>query len=49
MALHGAKGYSLSQKRIPLFIPQRKACIAGFWLEGLHALRSGGAVYMASP
>ena len=31
------------------YIPQRKAYIAGLALEELHALRSVGAVYMASP
>ena len=49
-ALLPEKGGILFRKReYPLFIPQRKACIAGFGLEELHALRSVGAVYVASP
>lgn len=44
------KGGILFRKReYPLFIPQRKAYIAGLALEELHTLRSVGAVYMASP
>ena len=49
MALHGAKGVFSFRREYPLFIPQRKAYIAGLSLEELHALRSVGAVYMASP
>ena len=41
MALHGAKGGVLFRKREhPLYIPQRKAYIAGLALEELHALRN---------
>ena len=42
-------GVLFCEREHPLCIPQRKACIAGFGLEGLHALRSVGAVYVASP
>ena len=50
MALHGAKGGVLFRKREhPLYIPQRKAYIAGLALEELHTLRSVGAVYVAAP
>ena len=41
MALHGAKGGVLFREREhPLYIPQRKAYIAGLALEELHALRN---------
>ena len=43
-------GVSLFEKEIPLpYTHPEKIYIAGFRLEGLHALRSAGAVYMASP
>ena len=43
-------GVSLFRKEIPLpYTHPEKIYIAGFKLEGLHALRSAGAVYMASP
>ena len=51
-------GYSLSQKEnIPLTPPRERdegpspstPHIGSLWLEELHALRSVGAVYMASP
>ena len=56
-ALLPVKGGILFPKRIPPFEPPEKGegCppstpdIAGFRLEGLHALRSAGAVYVASP
>ena len=40
LALHGAKGVFSFRREYPLLNPQRKACIAGFWLEELHALRN---------
>ena len=50
------KGDILSRERISPLDPQENAralpldpAIAGLQLEGLHALRSVGAVYMASP
>ena len=56
-ALLPEKGGILFPKRIPPFEPPEKgkgSCpltphIAGFGLEGLHALRSVSAVYVASP
>ena len=56
-ALLPEKGGILFPKRIPPFEPPEKgkgSCpltphIAGFGLEGLHALRSLSAVYVASP
>ena len=56
-ALLPEKGGILFPKRIPPFEPPEKgkgSCpltphIAGFGLEGLHALRSVGAVYVAAP
>ena len=43
-------GVSLFEKEIPLpYTHPEKIYIAGFNLEGLHALRSVNAVYMASP
>ena len=56
-ALLPDKGGILFPKRIPPFEPPEKgkgSCpltphIAGFGLEGLHALRSVSAVYVASP
>ena len=48
-AARGKGGVLFRKREHPLLNPQRKAYIAGFWLEGLHALRSVGAVYMASP
>ena len=48
-AARGKGGVLFRKREHPLYIPQRKAYIAGFWLEGLHALRSVGAVYVASP
>ena len=48
-AARGKGGVLFRKREHPLYIPQRKACIAGFWLEGLHALRSVGAVYVAAP
>ena len=53
MALHGAKGVFSFRREYPLLNPQRKA--RGVPLdprhckEGLHALRSVGAVYVAAP
>jgi len=49
LALHETKGVFSFRREYPLLIPQRKAYIAALWLEGLHALRSVSAVYMASP
>ena len=50
------KGAILSRERMAPLDPQENArggpldpAIAGLQLEGLHALRSVGAVYMASP
>ena len=50
------RGYSLSEENTPFASPRERRGaspstpdIAGFGLEGLHALRSVGAVYMASP
>ena len=56
-ALLPGKGGILFPKRIPPFEPPEKGegCppstpdIAGSMLEGLHALRSAGAVYVAAP
>ena len=42
-------GVLFREREHPLWNPQRKAYIAALWLEGLHALRSVSAVYMASP
>ena len=43
-------GVSLFGKEIPLpYTHPEKIYIAGFRLEGLHALRSVGAVYVAAP
>ncbi len=43
-------GVSLFEKEIPLpYTHPEKIYIASFRLEGLHALRSVNAVYMASP
>mgnify|MGYP007060511772 CR=1 FL=1 len=52
-----AKGAILSRERMAPFrspkrtqgAPPLAPAIAGLQLEGLHALRSVGAVYMASP
>ena len=51
-----AKGAILSRERMAPLDPQENArglpldpAIAGLQLEGLHALRNVGAVYMASP
>ena len=56
MALLRNKGDILSRERISPLDPQENARggpldpqIAGLGLEELHALRSVGAVYMASP
>ena len=50
------RGYSLSEENTPFESPRERRGaspstpdIAGFGLEGLHALRSVGAVYVASP
>ena len=48
-AARGKGGVLFRKREHPLYIPQRKACIAGLGLEWLHALRSVGAVYVASP
>ena len=49
MALLRNKGDILSRERISPLDPQEKGYIASLDLEELHALRSVGAVYMASP
>ena len=58
VALHESKGiFSFSEREYPPYTPKRKdegegpstPGIARFRLEWLHALRSVGAVYMASP
>ena len=56
LALLPGKGNILSRERISPLDPQENArgpaldpAIAGLQLEGLHALRSVDAVYMASP
>ena len=50
------RGYSLSEENTPFESPRERRGeypstpdIAGLELEELHALRSVGAVYMASP
>ena len=50
------RGYSLSEENTPFASPRERRGaspstpdIAGFGLEGLHALRSVSAVYVASP
>ena len=50
------RGYSLSEENTPFGTPRERRGaspstpdIAGLQLEGLHALRSAGAVYVASP
>ena len=50
------RGYSLSEENTPFASPRERRGaspstpdIAGLQLEGLHALRSAGAVYVASP
>ena len=52
----GQRGYSLSKENTPFGTPRERRGetpstpnIAGLELEELHALRSVGAVYMASP
>ena len=57
LALLSVKGGILFSKRIPPLYPPEKdegassstPDIAGLMFEELHALRSAGAVYMASP
>ena len=55
-ALHGIRGIFSHVREYPPWTPKRTQgappldpAIAGLQLEGLHALRSVGAVYMASP
>ena len=55
-AAAGQRGCSLSKENTPFGTPRERQggfpldpAIAGLQLEGLHALRSVGAVYMASP
>ena len=50
------RGYSLSEENTPFETPRERRGaspstpdIVGFGLEGLHALRSVGAVYVAAP
>lgn len=56
MGVRCQRGYSLLEENTPFVSPQRRTRgdpstpdIAGLILERLHALRSAGAVYMASP
>ena len=56
LALHGIRGPFSHVREWPPWTPKRTRGegpstpdIAGLQLEGLHALRSVGAVYMASP
>ena len=56
MGVRCQRGYSLLEENTPFVSPQRRTRgtpstpdIAGLILERLHALRSVGAVYMASP
>ena len=56
MALHGERGIFSHVREYPPWTPKRTQgalpldpAIAGLQLEGLHALRSVDAVYMASP
>ena len=56
MALHGERGIFSHVREYPPWTPKRTQgalpldpAIAGLQLEGLHTLRSVGAVYMASP
>ena len=49
-ATASSKGvFSFTKENTPFETPRERLALRGFGLEGLHALRSGGAVYVASP